>query len=151
MAGYKKKSYKKKAPRRGPKYSRKTSSIVRFGGSKAPAAFRAKTRDQQVSYISTYFEIHHPGTAGAGGEQPNIELNVPCWPSVTNLSVGQNAVVKLGDANESTLDATHPLGFRKLAMLQSMWHLMRVKSVTVKCTLGTTQLEVSDWLFSLYR
>lgn len=134
--------YRKKTGRKPAKYSRKTSSIVRFGGSKAPAAFRAKTRDQQVSYISTYFEVHHNGDHPTGTtHQPNIELNVPCWPSVTNLSVGQGAVVKLGDADESTLDATHPLGFRKMAMLQSMWHLMRVKSVTVKCTLGSTQLE----------
>lgn len=92
--------------------------------------------------MSTYFELHHTAVL-AGGVQPNIELNVPCWPSAAHLTHGQSALcsMKLGDANETSVSVANPLGYRKLAMLQQMWHLMRCKGVTVKVTLGSNQLE----------
>lgn len=134
--------YRKKTGRKPAKYSRKTSSIVRFGGSKAPRAFQARTRDQQVTYVSTYFEMQHTG-ALTGTAQPGMSLNIPCFPNLNGMSVGQaaNCKIHLGDADETEHDAQHPIGMRKLGMLQQLWHLIRVKSCTVKITMGSKQLE----------
>lgn len=134
---------KSTARKAAPRYARKPSAISRFGGSRAPSAFRARTYDQSVAYVSTYFEMKHTGNSPGASVQPNLELNVPCWPTVNGMTHGQNTVctVHSGDAAETEVTVAAPLAFRKLAMIQQLWHQMRVKSVTVKVTLGSTQLE----------